>query len=106
MNIEIILSIITALSGGGFLGMLFERRKRKAETSIIEADFNERVRDMYLKFVEDFDQKYEKLQTELEAIHKQNEELKKQNEELKKQNIELINLLKKHQNETKSTQFK
>ncbi len=84
MNIEIIISVITALSSGGLIGMFLERRKRKVETEIIEADFNDKMRQMYLKFVDDFNVKYESLREELENIRQQNEDLKKQNEELKR----------------------
>lgn len=84
MNIEIIVSVITALSSGGLIGMFLERRKRKVETEIIEADFNDKMRQMYLKFVDDFNVKYESLREELDNIRQQNEDLKKQNNELKR----------------------
>lgn len=82
MTIETIIAIITALSSGGFLGVFLERRKRKAETDLVEADFNDKIREMYIKFVEDFNKKYEILKTEREILEKEHQALKKQHSEL------------------------
>ena len=85
MNIiESILAIITALSSGNIIGIFFEKRKRNAETKIIEADVHEKMREMYLNFVNDYDKKYKNLQNELDELRKQYDLLKKQNEELRK----------------------
>ncbi|WP_264847806.1 hypothetical protein, partial [Capnocytophaga catalasegens] len=64
--------------------IFFEKRKRKAETQIIEADVNDKMREMYLKFVNDYDKKYDALRAELEDLRVQYNILKKQNEELRK----------------------
>lgn len=85
MNIiESILAVIAALSSGSIIGIFFEKRKRKAETQIIEADVNDKMREMYLKFVNDYDKKYDALRAELEDLRVQYNILKKQNEELRK----------------------
>ena len=41
--LEHIVTILSSLIGGGLLGILFERRKRRAETEAIEADVIETI---------------------------------------------------------------
>ena len=65
---EIIISFLSTLLGGGFLGMLFEIRKRKFDTDAIEADVMDKMRDMYVHFIEDYNKKYEELVRENEKL--------------------------------------
>ena len=65
---EIIISFLSTLLGGGFLGMLLEKRKRKAETDAIEADVMDKMRDMYVHFIEDYNKNYEELVKENEKL--------------------------------------
>ena len=41
--LEHVVTILSSLIGGGLLGILFERRKRRAETESIEADVIEKI---------------------------------------------------------------
>ncbi|WP_314895099.1 hypothetical protein [uncultured Capnocytophaga sp.] len=68
MPTEIIISLITSLLGGGVLGMLFERKKRKVETDAIEADVMDKMREMYVHFIDDYNKKYEELVRENEKL--------------------------------------
>ena len=43
MMLESILTLLSTLVGGGVLGMLFERKKRKVETDAIEAEVVDRI---------------------------------------------------------------
>ena len=52
--LEHVVTILSSLIGGGLLGILFERRKRSAETDAIEADVIEKIQSSYGHFVEDY----------------------------------------------------
>lgn len=83
---EHIITIISSVIGGGVVGTLVgiftEKQKRKAETDLVEADFNVKIQEMYVKFVEDFNKKYELLRTEREILEREHQALKKQHSEL------------------------
>ena len=67
--LESILTLLSTLVGGGVLGMLFERKKRKVETDAIEAEVVDRIQIIYKKFLEDYNQKI----TDLLNYNRQNE---------------------------------
>lgn len=96
-----IMLFFTTLTGGGLLGYLFEKRKRKAETQLIEADLedkiSEAIREMYLKFVEDFNQKYDSIIAENHELQRKYGELMKENELLNKELKKVLAELKRFQ---------
>lgn len=57
------------------LGILFERRKRRAETDAIEADVIEKIQSSYGHFVEDYKKRYEELVKENEFLRQKIKEL-------------------------------
>ena len=59
--LEHVVTILSSLIGGGLLGILFERRKRRAETEAIEVDVIEKIQSSYGHFVEDYKKRYEEL---------------------------------------------
>ena len=69
--LEHVVTILSSLIGGGLLGILFERRKRRAETEAIEADVIEKIQSSYGHFVED----YKKLVKENEYLRNKIKEL-------------------------------
>ena len=52
--LENILTLLSTLVGGGLLGILFERKKRRVETEAIEAEVIDRIQNIYNKFLEDY----------------------------------------------------
>ena len=74
--LEHVVTILSSLIGGGLLGILFERRKRRAETEAIEADVIEKIQSSYGHFVEDYNeneflrQKIKELEERLNALTK------------------------------------
>ena len=66
--LESILTLLSTLVGGGVLGMLFERKKRKVETDAIEAEVVDRIQIIYKKFLEDYNQKITDLLSENEKL--------------------------------------
>ena len=66
--LESILTLFSTLVGGGVLGMLFERKKRKVETDAIEAEVVDRIQIIYKKFLEDYNQKITDLLNENEKL--------------------------------------
>lgn len=82
-TIETILSIITALSGGGLLGIFLERKKRNAEANAVEADVFAKMEEQYKKYIEHSNQKFEELANENEKLRNRVKELENQLEELK-----------------------
>lgn len=84
MNMETIIALLTALSSGGILGVIFERRKRKAETKLLEADLFDKIEEHYKKLLDHQEKKFEELLRENETLKK---EVKHLREELKKHKI-------------------
>ena len=62
--LENILTLLSTLVGGGLLGILFERKKRKVETEAIEAEVIDRIQNIYNKFLEDYNEKITELLNE------------------------------------------
>lgn len=84
MNIlEILLGLISSLLGGGIIGAFVEKRKRKAEAEIIEADVFGKLQEQYKIFIDTYEKQYKELQ-------KENEELKTIVKDLKAKNKDLI----------------
>ena len=82
--LESILTLLSTLVGGGVLGMLFERKKRKVETDAIEAEVVDRIQIIYKKFLEDYNQKitqrlkeHEKLKEKIKKLEERINELSK-----------------------------
>ncbi|AMD85433.1 hypothetical protein AXF12_07850 [Capnocytophaga haemolytica] len=79
MNIstmEIIISLISTLVGGGIIGIFVEKRKRKAEVlELIEAS--------YEKYVQTHEKEYENLKTRVQELEDENRALKEQLDILK-----------------------
>ncbi|XTB54327.1 hypothetical protein LDK11_06335 [Fusobacterium nucleatum] len=73
--LEHVVTILSSLIGGGLLGILFEHRKRHAETEAIEADVIEKIQSTYGHFVEDYNKRYEELVKENEFLRKKIKEL-------------------------------
>ena len=84
MMLESILTLLSTLVGGGVLGMLFERKKRKVETDAIEAEVVDRIQIIYKKFLEDYNQKITDLLNENEILKKKIRKLEERINELSK----------------------
>jgi len=82
--LESILTLFSTLVGGGVLGMLFERKKRKVETDVIEAEVVDRIQILYKKFLEDYNQKITELLNENEKLKEKIRELEERINELSK----------------------
>ena len=82
ITVESIFTFISMLVGGGLLGILFKRKKRKAETDAIEADVLEKMREMYVHFIDDFNKRYEDLKKENEKLKERVKELEERIKEL------------------------
>ena len=84
MMLESILTLLSTLVGGGVLGMLFERKKRKVETDAIEAEVVDRIQIIYKKFLEDYNQKITDLLNENEKLKQKIRKLEERINELSK----------------------
>ena len=84
MMLESILTLLSTLVGGGVLGMLFERKKRKGETDAIEAEVVDRIQIIYKKFLEDYNQKITDLLNENEKLKEKIKKLEERINELSK----------------------
>ena len=84
MMLESILTLLSTLVGGGVLGMLFERKKRKVETDAIEAEVVDRIQIIYKKFLEDYNQKITDLLNENENLKEKIRKLEERINELSK----------------------
>ena len=82
--LESILTLFSTLVGGGVLGMLFERKKRKVETDAIEAEVVDRIQIIYKKFLEDYNQKITDLLNENEKSKEKIRKLEERINELSK----------------------
>jgi putative homeodomain leucine zipper protein HDZ3 len=82
--LESILTLLSTLVGGGVLGMLFERKKRKVETDAIEAEVVDRIQIIYKKFLEDYNQKITDLLNENEELKEKIRKLEERINELSK----------------------
>ena len=82
--LESILTLFSTLVGGGVLGMLFERKKRKVETDAIEAEVVDRIQIIYKKFLEDYNQKITDLLNENEKLKVKIRKLEERINELSK----------------------
>lgn len=82
MMLESILTLFSTLVGGGVLGMLFERKKRKVETDAIEAEVVDRIQIIYKKFLEDYNQKITDLLNENEKLKEKIRKLEERINEL------------------------
>lgn len=82
--LESILTLFSTLVGGGVLGMLFERKKRKVETDAIEAEVVDRIQIIYKKFLEDYNQKITELINENEKLKEKIRKLEERINELSK----------------------
>ena len=82
--LESILTLLSTLVGGGVLGMLFERKKRKVETDAIEAEVVDRILIIYKKFLEDYNQKITDLLNENEKLKEKIRKLEERINELSK----------------------
>ena len=82
--LESILTMLSTLVGGGVLGMLFERKKRKVETDAIEAEVVDRIQIIYKKFLEDYNQKITDLLNENEKLKEKIKKLEERINELSK----------------------
>ena len=82
--LESILTLFSTLVGGGVLGMLFERKKRKVETDAIEAEVVDRIQIIYKKFREDYNQKITDLLNENEKLKEKIRKLEERINELSK----------------------
>ncbi len=82
--VQTILAIITALSGGGILGVFIERKKRKAETRSVEADVFSKMEEQYKKYIEHTKIQFEELKRENDVLRKRINELEAQLKLLKK----------------------
>ena len=80
--LESILTLLSTLVGGGVLGMLFERKKRKVETDAIEAEVVDRIQIIYKKFLEDYNQKITDLLSENEKLKEKIRKLEERINEL------------------------
>ena len=79
MNIstmEIIISLISTLVGGGIIGIFVEKRKLKAEVlELIEAS--------YEKYVQTHEKEYENLRTRVQELEAENKALKEELDKFK-----------------------
>jgi putative homeodomain leucine zipper protein HDZ3 len=82
--LESILTLLSTLVGGGVLGMLFERKKRKVETDAIEAEVVDRIQIIYKKFLEDYNQKITDLLNENDKLKEKIRKLEERINELSK----------------------
>ena len=82
--LESILTLLSTLVGGGVLGVLFERKKRKVETDAIEAEVVDRIQIIYKKFLEDYNQKITDLLNENEKLKEKIRKLEERINELSK----------------------
>lgn len=73
---EIIISLISTLIGGGIIGIFVEKRKRKAEVlELIEAS--------YEKYVQTHEKEYENLRTRVQELEAENKALKEELDKFK-----------------------
>jgi putative homeodomain leucine zipper protein HDZ3 len=73
---EIIISLISTLVGGGIIGIFVEKRKRKAEVlELIEAS--------YEKYVQTHEKEYENLRTRVQELEAENKALKEELDKFK-----------------------
>ena len=82
--LESILTLLSTLVGGGVLGMLFERKKRKVETEAIEAEVVDRIQIIYKKFLEDYNQKITDLLNENKKLKEKIRKLEERINEISK----------------------
>ena len=81
MNIlEILLGLISSLLGGGIIGAFVEKRKRKAEAEIIEADVLGKIQEQYKELQKENDE-LKSIVKDLKAI---NDDLSKRIEDLER----------------------
>lgn len=82
--LENILTLLSTLVGGGLLGILFERKKRKVETEAIEAEVIDRIQNIYNKFLKDYDEKITDLLNENKKLKEKIKKLEERVNELSK----------------------
>ena len=98
MNIlEILLGLISSLLGGGIIGAFVEKRKRKAEAEIIEADVLGKIKEQYKIFIENYGKQYKELQKENDELKSIVKDLKAINDDLSKriEDLERVLAIKK-----------
>ena len=89
-----IFSVIATLFGGGsFYAFITEKKKRKMELRSTQADALSSMQETYDKFVDDFTDKYNHLQKEIEGLKKDVASWKSKYQNLKQ---EFENYKKKH----------
>lgn len=82
--LENILTLLSTLVGGGLLGILFERKKRRVETEAIEAEVIDRIQNIYNKFLEDYNEKIMELLNENKKLKEKIKKLEERVNELSK----------------------
>ena len=82
--LENILTLLSTLVGGGLLGILFERKKRRVETEAIEAEVIDRIQNIYNKFLEDYNEKITELLNENKKLKDKIKKLEERVNELSK----------------------
>lgn len=82
--LENILTLLSTLVGGGLLGILFERKKRRVETEAIEAEVIDRIQNIYNKFLEDYNEKITDLLNENKKLKEKIKKLEERINELSK----------------------
>lgn len=75
--------ILPSIVSGGVLGYVFERKRKKTELKLLEADFIKSMQEAYTKYVEDNQLKYNELVAENQKIIQQNKALLEENKALK-----------------------
>ena len=98
MNIlEILLGLISSLLGGGIIGAFVEKRKRKAEAEIIEADVLGKIQEQYKIFIDTYGKQYKELQKENDELKSIVKDLKIINNDLSKriEDLERVLAIKK-----------
>lgn len=98
MNIlEILLGLISSLLGGGIIGAFVEKRKRKAEAEIIEADVLGKIQEQYKIFIDTYEKQYKELQKENDELKSIVKDLKIINNDLSKriEDLERVLAIKK-----------
>ena len=81
-----VFTLLTAIFGGGsFYAFITEKKKRRIELKSTQADALSSMQETYDKFVDDFTNKYDHLQKEIEQLKKELDSWKSKYQNLKRE---------------------
>tara|TARA_B100001063_G_C16262628_1_gene310660 strand:- start:124 stop:417 length:294 start_codon:yes stop_codon:yes gene_type:complete len=77
--------VATIFGGGSFYAFITEKKKRRIELKSTQADALSSMQETYDKFVDDFTNKYDHLQKEIEQLKKELDSWKSKYQNLKRE---------------------